>query len=144
MARWKRFVVGVLLLSTVACGGLRHVAVQVDATFAESVFALSDASYEACVAQVFTPEQCKVNGSVNTLMKRLIIDVDAITAALQDANVEKLPNSVPDLLMALKSFQRIVIDISPAVQGRAELLAKIDVALTQAINLLNAFVEVAS
>lgn len=132
-----------LLLITglsVGCGAARHVAVQVDASFATAVFAASDAALEACNQNVFTPAQCTVGGSVNRNAQQALIDVKAVTQALQDAPTSaEVPKTLPDLLTSLSNLQTLVGDLAPTVPSKQALATKIQAALAQAIQVIRAF-----
>lgn len=131
-------VVALLLFSN--CGAARHVAVQVDQSFALAVFAASDAALDACKQGVFTQAQCTVGGDVNRNAQQALIDVKAVTAALQSAPKDfVVPKNLPDLLTSLTSLQTLVGDLAPAVPAKADLTTKITAALRQAIQLVTAF-----
>lgn len=117
-----------------SCGAARHVAVQVDASFATAVFAASDAALAACQQGVFTPAQCQVGGPVNANAQQALIAVKAVTQALQDAPKDApIPKNLPDLLTALTNLQTLVGDLAPVVPAKQALKDRISVAVHQAI-----------
>lgn len=122
-----------------ACGAQRHIAVQVDAAFATAVFAASDAAMEACKTMVFTPEQCAVGGSVNRNAQQALLDVKAVTTALQDSKDSTVPKNLPDLLVSLTNLQKIVGDLAPTIPTKNDLATKIIAAINQAIAVLKAY-----
>jgi len=130
----------VTMLTFTECGAARHVAVQVDAAFATAVFAASDAAMTACQQRVFTVEQCNVGGSVNRNAQQALIDVKAVTQALQDAPKDGgIPKNLPDLLTALTNLQVLVGDLAPTIPAKQDLTAKILAAIGQAIRVVKAF-----
>lgn len=122
------------------CGAARHVAVQVDASFATAVFAASDAALEACKQGVFSQAQCTVGGDVNRNAQQALVDVKAVTTALQNAPKDvAVPKNLPDLLTSLTNLQRVVGDLAPALPAKQDLAGKIVSAIDQAIKVVQAF-----
>lgn len=128
-----------LLLSLSACGAMRHVAVQADASFAQSVFALTDAALAACKSGSFSPVQCNVGGEVNVKAQQALLDVKAVTSALQDTKNSVLPKNLPDLINTVSMLQKLIGDLSPMNPSKSDLTNKASAALNQISILLSAF-----
>lgn len=128
---------GALVLS-VHCAGARHVAVVADASFAQVVFALDDAEFQACVAHVLTTAQCE---AANPKIKQALLDVKAATKAIQDTpkNAQP-PTSLVSLLADLTAVQTIIGDLSPGPVKKS-LTDKITTALGQALSLLQLYTD---
>ena len=131
-------IVAIVLGSSVACASARHVAVVADASFAQAVFAVDDAEFEACKTNVppFTPEVC---AAANPKIKQALIDVKTVTAALQATPTNgQLPKDMPSLIQNLTDVQAMLSPLAPSVI-KADIANKIQFALRLAIALLNSF-----
>lgn len=124
-----------------ACARARHVAVVSAATYAQAVFALDDAEYNAWQAK--TPQWTDADhANANPKLKRALEDVRAIGIALQ--NTPKggmLPKSVPDLIQNLRDVEAIMKPLAPRPLP-VGLATKATHALDVAIALLTTFTEV--
>jgi hypothetical protein len=130
----------VVVAAAAGCGSQRHLAVQVDAAFSTAVFAASDAAMAACTNGTFTQTQCVVGGSVNRNAQQALVDVKAVTQALQDAPKSVVvPKNLPDLLKSLTNLQTLVGDLAPALPGKATLASKLTEAIAKAIALIQSF-----
>lgn len=106
--------VGIVLAIALAgavssCAKAHHVAVVTDEAVARVVFALDDAEYEAChkTPLVLTPAQC---ARLDPLVKRALLDVKALTAALQTTQgLEGIPTSLSALVKDVIAL-RVAID----------------------------------
>lgn len=120
------------------CGAARHVAVQVDATFAQSVFALDDAARMACESKVLTQAQCD---AANPKIVQALADVKAVSAGLlASPKAVSVPKNLPDLLQNLTDAQRIL----GSFQGSsvpADVANKLVQAINQAILLVSKYTE---
>lgn len=117
-----------------ACAHARHIAVQVDATVSTAIFAVDDAEFAACQAHVITQAQCD---ALNPKIKAALVDVKAVTAALQATpKTGTVPKTLPDLILTLRSVQAIALALppSPATDG---ITSKVNTALDAAIALLS-------
>lgn len=130
------FVVLAAALGT-GCAGARHVAVVADASFAQVVFAIDDAEFQACQSHlVITQAQCD---SAGPKIKQALIDVQAATKAIQDTpKSAQPPTSLVGLLADLTAIQAIVGDLAPG-PVKQSLSTSITTALQQAIAFLNTF-----
>lgn len=140
--RLKARLISIVLaaLFTLQCGAARHVVVQVDASFATAVFAASDAAMDACKSGIFTPAQCAPGGDVNRNAQQALIDVKAVTAAIQAVpDGTTVPTNLPTLLTSLTQLQSVIGALAPAVPAKADLASKISAALAQAIKVVAAF-----
>ncbi len=120
------------------CAKARHVAVLADATFAQSVFAVDDAEFEACKTHIapFTVDVC---AATDPKIKAALLDVKAVTAALQATpNAVTVPTNLPSLLKNLTDVQAILSPLE-ASGTKQDIAAKIAAALTKAIAVINAF-----
>ena len=134
----RRSILIVLMAASlvVGCGKARHVAVQADAVFAQAVFALDDLEFEACLVGALSAAQC---AQTNPIIKRALLEVRAITAALQATpSAVSVPADLPTLIADLAAVQRIVAaaGTSPTVMALAD---QTDTALGKAADLLKAF-----
>lgn len=133
----KRTVLAITLLVTVACASTRHVLVQVDATFAQAVFAVDDAEFQACAARVapFTAEVC---AAANPKIKQALVDVKAVTAALQATPKSGVvPKDLPSLIQNLNDVQGILLPLSQSV-AKSDVTTKVQSALAKATAVLTA------
>lgn len=129
------------LLFVLGCGAkAHHVAVVADATFAQAVFAVDDAEFTACQTHVapFTVEFC---ATANPKIKQALLDVKAVTAALQLAPTGGLPKDFPSLIKNLTDVQAMLVPLSPN-PIKDDISSKIQKALAQAVAVLTAFAEV--
>jgi len=127
--------------ASMACGGARHIAVVADATFAQAVFAVDDAEYKACQTHVppFTVEVCT---AADPKIKQALLDVKAVTQALiVSPKSGTLPKDFPSLIKNLTEVQAMISPLSPSVV-KADVAAKIQQALAQAVAILSAFAGV--
>lgn len=123
-----------LSLSIGCSGGLRHLAVQADASFAQSVFAVDDAVKTACQTKVLTATQC---ASANPKIKQALSDVIAVSEAIKASpKTLSVPKALPDLLTDLTAIQGIVAPVSPVAP---DLTSKVQFALNQAILVVTKF-----
>lgn len=135
----KRLVLAlVVLVSLSGCAKARHVAVVADASFAAAVFAVDDAQFEACKTHV-APFSVEVCASTGPKIKAALVDVKAVTAALQATPKDgQVPKNLPDLMKALTDVQAILSPLSPSLV-KADVAAKVQSALTRAIAVLTLF-----
>jgi hypothetical protein len=106
--------------SSACAGTARHVAVVADASIAQAVFALDDAEYAACHQQhVLSAEQC---AKLDPIIKKALVDVKALTAALQAAPKDgQLPSTLPALLKDLNDIGAVIdaLGAGPTFSGLA-------------------------
>jgi len=127
------FVVGAGITS---CAKARHIAVLGDVAFSQAVFALDDAELAACQNKTLTPAQCD---ALNPPIKQALIDVKAVTAAIQAAPKSGVvPLSLPELMKDLTGVQAVLASFGAADGHLMDLVAKANAALNQAIALLRA------
>ncbi len=136
----RTFASSLLVLALLASGcsaKARHVAVVADQTIAEVVFALDDAEFLACHQQhVLSAEQC---GRLDPLIKKALLDVKALTTALQATPKDgPIPTTLPALLKDLNDLGA-VIDALGAGPEFTDLAAKARLANARIIGLLQQF-----
>lgn len=124
----SRALLFLVLTLSIGCGAARHIAVQADASFAQSVFAIDDAATTACQTKVLTPAQC---AAANPKIKQALTDVVAVSQAIKAAPKDlTLPKQLPDLLTDLTAIQGIV---APTATVTPDLTHKVEYAINQAI-----------
>lgn len=133
----KICIVVVALLLTSGCAKVRHAAVQADAAFASSVFALSDAQFQACQAKVLDKARCD---ALDPVIKESLLNVKAITAALQASpDGGAVPKNLPDLLKNLDAVRTVLAPLGEAPGPIGDLVTKAQRAFEQAVALLTQF-----
>lgn len=120
------------------CATVRHVAVIADASFAQAIFAVSNAEYEGCSMHTppFTVDVC---AQADPPIKAALLDLDAVTTALQAMPKNgSLPKNLPALVKDLTTLQSIAgtFNASPA---KNNFIRQIEHAVNQAIGLLDKF-----
>lgn len=122
-----------------SCATARHVAVIADAELATSVFAVSDATLSACELKLLPADSCNPGGAINLKMQAALNAVKAVTSSLQATpDSVTVPHNLPDLLTNLKDLQAMILPLATVPQ-LTDLVAKLDVALTKAIQLVSKF-----
>jgi hypothetical protein len=128
----------VTLCAAQACAKAHHIAVVADATFAQAVFALDDAEYQAW--QQRTPAWTDAqHAQANPKIKHALEDVKAVTLALKAApKGAPLPVALPDLITDLRAVEAILQPLAPSVV-KDTLAMRTTKALDSAIVVLSAF-----
>lgn len=133
----KICIVLVALFLTSGCAKVRHAAVQADAAFAASVFALSDAQFQACQSKTLDQAHCD---QLDPVIKESLLNVKAITAALQASpDAAAVPKNLPDLLKNLDAVRAVLAPLGAAPGPVGDLVTKAQRAFEQAVALLAQF-----
>lgn len=131
--------VAIALFATSACGvSTRHIAVQADASLAQVVFALDDAEFEACAKHVLTAAECD---KLNPLIKNALVDVKALTAALQATrDVNGMPSSLSALVADVAAIRKALDELGKvAPPSLAPFLTKLQAVEAQVVALVQQF-----
>lgn len=137
MKRLIGIVIALLVLVSPGCAKAQHITVQADYAFAKSVFAFDDAELALCTEGTLTAEQC---ATLNPVVKQLLLDVKAVTLALQAAPKDlKVPTSLSDLLSHMTDVQRLLMPLARAGGKLGDLALKLDTAISQAIKVIDVF-----
>lgn len=123
----------VLAGSSFGCTTARHVAVVADATFAHAVFDVDDVEFQGCQTGALEPAFC---AAANPKIKQALVDVKAVTAALQ-ATPNALPKNIPSLIGNLTDVQAMLASL-PQSASKSDLVLKIQEAMRFAVAVLTA------
>ena len=117
-----------------ACATARHHAVQIDAAFAQAVFAVDDTQRELCRTAVLTADACAAS---SPKILQALEHVRALTLAIQATPKDgTVPITLPNLLADLVAIQQIVEPFKTTTA--APLAAKVSEALVKAAAVLTA------
>lgn len=123
-----------LVASSSACDKARHIAVTVDATVAQAVFAVDDAEWNAWKSGAISDER---HVALNPKIKAALESVKTATAAVRAMKADgQVPGSLVTLIEEMRAVQTIVLGLPPSDLTRA-LGGKVDTALDKVIGLLS-------
>lgn len=134
----KLFWILAIVICFDGCAKARHIAVVADVTFAQAVFAVDDAEFKACETHIapFTVEVC---ADLNPKIKQALLDVKAVTAAIQASPANgQLPKDMPSLIENLSDVQAILSPLAPSIV-KADIANRIQFALRLSVAMLNSF-----
>lgn len=113
----KLFLLALVLMMS-ACATSRGAFIVADQTFAQSVFALDDAEYQAFQIHAISDAQ---HQKLNVPIKQALVDVKAVTLAIKQTPANgKVPVSLPDLLKDLNDVQNIIATLQPVAPAIAQ------------------------
>lgn len=137
---------GILLVialagSATSCAKAHHLAVVADDAASKAVFALDDAEYEAChkTPRVLSADQC---AKLDPLVKRALLDVKALTGALQTTQaIDGIPTSLAALVQDIMAL-RFAIDDLGGGPSFAPIAARLHLVEQELLALLGRFTGV--